>query len=95
MGELKEVAHHSELTWPEFKRDPFGYSRRFVVGYSTLTWRFFSSRNVAIATSTALMVVLGFVITFIVVGRQKSQALLAHTDKDLIIEQAFDQRVSR
>ncbi|HUQ32836.1 MAG TPA: hypothetical protein VM095_12025, partial [Pyrinomonadaceae bacterium] len=22
MGELKEVAQHSELTWPEFKRDP-------------------------------------------------------------------------
>ncbi|HWT00291.1 MAG TPA: hypothetical protein VN256_08590, partial [Pyrinomonadaceae bacterium] len=24
--ELKQVAHSSELTWPEFKRDPFGYS---------------------------------------------------------------------
>ncbi|MDT4895255.1 MAG: hypothetical protein QOH25_332, partial [Acidobacteriota bacterium] len=41
MGELKEVAHHSELTWPEFKRDPLGYSKRFVVGYSSLVWRFF------------------------------------------------------
>ncbi|HEY0377901.1 MAG TPA: hypothetical protein VGC87_13345, partial [Pyrinomonadaceae bacterium] len=30
-GELREVAHNSELTWPEFKRDPFGYSKRFVV----------------------------------------------------------------
>src|SRR5688500_3014223 len=39
MDELKEVAHHSELTWPEFKRDPFGYSKRFVSGYSLLVWR--------------------------------------------------------
>ena len=25
---LKEVAHESELTWPEFKRDPFGFTKR-------------------------------------------------------------------
>src|SRR6185436_5276065 len=30
---IKEVAHESELTWPEFKRDPFGFSKRMVVGY--------------------------------------------------------------
>src|SRR5688572_20033107 len=30
---LKGVAHESELTWPEFKRDPFGFSKRMVVGY--------------------------------------------------------------
>ncbi|MDT5063677.1 MAG: hypothetical protein QOH63_4136, partial [Acidobacteriota bacterium] len=33
MDKLKVVAHNSELTWPEFKRDPFGYSGRFVKGY--------------------------------------------------------------
>ncbi|HVQ37337.1 MAG TPA: hypothetical protein VMS31_07385, partial [Pyrinomonadaceae bacterium] len=32
-GALKEVAHESELTWPEFKRDPFGFTKRMVVGY--------------------------------------------------------------
>jgi TonB family protein len=90
MTELKEVAHHSELTWPEFKRDPFGYSRRFIVGYSTLVWRFFSSRNVAIATSTALAVVLGFVIVFVVVGRQQSKNALALKENDLIIEQLIN-----
>ena len=90
MSELKEVAHHSELTWPEFKRDPFGYSKRFVVGYSTLVWRFFSSRNVAIATSTALAVVLGFVIAFVVVGRSQSQAALAKAENDLIVEQLIN-----
>jgi TonB family protein len=90
MTELKEVAHHSELTWPEFKRDPFGYSKRFIVGYSSLVWRFFSSRNVAIATSTALAVVLGFVIVFVVVGRAKDDDQLTRTDPDLIVEQLIN-----
>lgn len=90
MTELKEVAHHSELTWPEFKRDPFNYSKRFVTGYSSLVWRFFSTRNVAIATSTALAVVLGFVIVFVVVGRAKSDDQLAKTDPDLVVEQLIN-----
>ena len=90
MTELKEVAHHSELTWPEFKRDPFGYSRRLVTGYSSLVWRFFSSRNVAIATSTALAVVLGFVIVFVVVGRAKEDEQLSKNDPDLVIEQLIN-----
>src|ERR1044072_246062 len=67
--ELKQVAHNSELTWPEFKRDPVGYSKRFVVGYGTLVGRFFSQRNVAIGSSAALLLVLTFIISFIVYGR--------------------------
>ncbi|HEX8920657.1 MAG TPA: hypothetical protein VF766_04230 [Pyrinomonadaceae bacterium] len=90
MTELKEVAHYSELTWPEFKRDPFGYSKRFVVGYSALVWRFFSSRNVAIATSTALALVLGFVIVFVAVGRARSGETLAQARPDLMVEQFID-----
>jgi TonB family protein len=90
MTELKEVAHHSELTWPEFKRDPFGYSKRFIVGYSSLVWRFFSSRNVAIATSTALAVVLGFIIVFVVVGRAKEDERNAQSDPDLVVEQLIN-----
>ncbi|MDT4969233.1 MAG: periplasmic protein TonB [Acidobacteriota bacterium] len=86
MGELKEVAHNSELTWPEFKRDPFGYSGRFIKGYSSLVWRFFSSKNVAIATSTALLVVLSVVIIFVVTGRNRA-AEMAQMNKDLVLEQ--------
>src|SRR5262245_35905264 len=26
--EVKDVAHEYELTWPEFKRDPFGFTKR-------------------------------------------------------------------
>ncbi|HEV7375762.1 MAG TPA: energy transducer TonB [Pyrinomonadaceae bacterium] len=86
MDKLKVVAHNSELTWPEFKRDPFGYSGRFVKGYSSLVWRFFSSRNVAIATSAALLVVLSAAIAVIVTGRN-NEAAQAKLDKDLMVEE--------
>jgi TonB family protein len=89
MSELKVVAHQSELTWPEFKRDPFGYSKRFVSGYSSLVWRFFSTRNVAIATSTALLLMLTFIVAFVVVGRRKP-AVVASADPDLIVEQLIN-----
>jgi TonB family protein len=85
VDKLKVVAHESELTWPEFKRDPFGYSGRFVKAYSLLLWKFFSSRNVAIAVSTALLVVLSAAIAIIVTGRNnEAQAKL---EKDLLVEQ--------
>jgi TonB family protein len=86
MDKLKVVAQNSELTWPEFKRDPFGYSGRFIKGYSSLVWRFFSSRNVAIATSAALLVVLSATIAVIVTGRN-NEAAQAKLDKDLLVEQ--------
>jgi TonB family protein len=86
MDKLKVVAQNSELTWPEFKRDPFGYSGRFVKGYSSLLWRFFSSRNVAIAVSTALLVVLSAAIAIIVTGRNNAAAQ-AKLENDLLVEQ--------
>ncbi len=88
LDELKEVAHNSELTWPEFKRDPFGYSKRFVTGYGSLVWRFFSRKEVAIATSTALLIVLTAAIGFVVYGRYaERRAALEQRDSDLIVEQ--------
>ncbi len=88
MGELKQVAHNSELTWPEFKRDPFGYSKRFITGYGSLIGRFFSQRNVAIATSAALLVVLTASIGFVVYGRYlEKRAALVQNENDLIVEQ--------
>jgi TonB family protein len=86
--ELKQVAHNSELTWPEFKRDPAGYSKRFVVGYGSLVGRFFSQRNVAIGSSAALLLVLTFIISFIVYGRYvERRAALAQKESDLVVEQ--------
>lgn len=48
-GELGNVAHNYQLTWPEFKRDPFGFTKRSLQGYGKMVGRFFSSRDVVIA----------------------------------------------
>lgn len=45
--ELGEVRHEYELTWPEFKKDPAGFSKRMAVGYGTMLRRFFKQPYVA------------------------------------------------
>ncbi|HET6862780.1 MAG TPA: hypothetical protein VFH91_07020, partial [Pyrinomonadaceae bacterium] len=47
--EVRDVAHEYELTWPEFKRDPFGFTKRTFVGYSQMLRKFLSNRNVVLA----------------------------------------------
>lgn len=59
---LKEVAHESELTWPEFKRDPFGFTKRMAVGYSQAGWRGLSQPNVATGVLSALFLVMTLVL---------------------------------
>ena len=53
--ELRGVASESQLTWPEFKRDPFGFSKRLITGYGRMAGGFFSRPNVAIALITSLL----------------------------------------
>src|SRR5947209_9583572 len=59
--ELKEVAHDAELTWPEFRRDPLGFTKRSASAYGRAAWKFFSQRNVAVAVMTAFVVVFGLI----------------------------------
>src|ERR1700755_1470005 len=40
--EVKAVAHDAELTWPEFKSDPVGFTRRSVAAYGNAGWKFVS-----------------------------------------------------
>lgn len=54
-AEMRNVAHESQLTYPEFKRDPAGYSKRFVAGYGTLAWRSMSRPNVALSAMAAIL----------------------------------------
>ena len=59
---LGEVAHNYQLTWPEFKRDPFGFMKRSVQGYGAMAGKFFASRDVVIAmllSVTAMVVLIG------------------------------------
>ncbi len=48
-SELGGVAEDYRLTWPEFKRDPFGFVGRSIRGYGQMIGRFFGSRDVTIA----------------------------------------------
>jgi TonB family protein len=55
VGELRGVAHNYQLSWPEFKRDPFGFVKRSFQGYGAMVGRFFSSRDAVIATLLSLV----------------------------------------
>ncbi|MBA3241928.1 MAG: energy transducer TonB, partial [Acidobacteria bacterium] len=55
--ELKSVAHESQLTWPELKRDPLGFTRRSATAYTRAGWKFFSQRNVALAAFASFLFV--------------------------------------
>lgn len=87
VNELKEVAHHSELTWPEFKRDPFGYTGRFFKGYGSLFWKFISSRNVAIGVTAGFLVVMTAILLMVIAEKRGSQQELAQqAPPDMILE---------
>lgn len=70
---LKEVAHESELTWPEFKRDPFGFTKRMAFGYSQAGWRGLSQPNVATGVVSALFVVMTVVLAVFWIDRVQTR----------------------
>lgn len=47
--ELGNVAHNYQLTWPEFKRDPFGFVKRSIQGYGQMAGKFFGKRDAMLA----------------------------------------------
>ncbi len=53
--ELRGVAHEYELTWPELKRDPAGFTKRMAVGYGAMTKRFFAQPYVTLATLSGIL----------------------------------------
>src|SRR5579885_570745 len=53
--QLKSVAEDAGLTWPEFKRDPVGFTRRSFGAYGQAGLTFFSQRNVALATFSSFL----------------------------------------
>jgi TonB family protein len=63
-GELGGVAHNYQLTWPEFKRDPFGFVKRSIQGYGQMAGSFFGSRDIVIAmlfSFVAIAAIIGMV----------------------------------
>jgi TonB family protein len=59
--ELKDTAHQYELTWPEFKRDPFGFTKRAFVGYSQKFRQFLGKPNVLVAMGAAVLGIVALV----------------------------------
>src|SRR5215212_6828848 len=60
--ELKSVGHDAELTWPEFKRDPVGFTKRSAKAYGAAGAKFLKQDN------TVPAVVAPFIVAVIVAG---------------------------
>jgi TonB family protein len=71
-GELGNVAHNYQLTWPEFKRDPFGFVKRTAQGYGQMVGRFFRNRDVIIASFIALVAMAAVVAMVFFLDRTQS-----------------------
>jgi TonB family protein len=59
--EVSDVAHEYQLTWPEFKRDPFGFTKRSLVGYGQMAAKFFGNRNVLAGLIVAVVAMVALV----------------------------------
>ncbi|HWW77271.1 MAG TPA: hypothetical protein VNZ44_17845, partial [Pyrinomonadaceae bacterium] len=55
--EVRATAARAGLTWPEFRRDPVGFTRRSFEAYGRAGLDFFSQRNVAAASASAFLFV--------------------------------------
>ena len=63
-SEIGGVAHEYQLTWPEFKRDPFGFVGRSIQGYGRMVGGFFGNRNILVAmlfSFVAIAAIIGMV----------------------------------
>src|SRR6266404_6070625 len=70
--EVSDVSHEYQLTWPEFKRDPFGFTKRTVIGYGTMMRRFLGNRNILLAMGVAVLAMLGLVAAVALLDRSQS-----------------------
>jgi TonB family protein len=70
--EIKDVSHEYELTWPEFKRDPFGFTKRTFVGYGQMFIKFLRKPNVLLAMGAAFLGMLGLVGAVMLMDRTQS-----------------------
>lgn len=67
--EVRDVAHEYELTWPEFKRDPFGFTKRTFIGYGQMFKKFLGKPNVMVAMGASFLAMLALVGAVILMDR--------------------------
>jgi TonB family protein len=74
--EIKDTAREYELTWPEFKRDPFGFTKRAFVGYGQRIGKFLGNKNVLLAMGASVLAMFALVgaVAFIDRSQQSSKA---------------------
>ena len=70
--EFKDVARESQLTWPEFKRDPFGFTKRTFVGYGQMLVKFLRKPNVLLAVGAGFLAMLALVGAVMLMDRAQS-----------------------
>src|ERR1051326_3125884 len=70
--ELGNVAHNYQLTWPEFKRDPFGFVKRSIQGYGSMVGRFFRKRDAVLAILVAFGAIAALVGILAIIDRTQS-----------------------
>ena len=70
--ELSDVAHQYQLTWPEFKRDPFGFTKRTFVGYGQMFLKFLRKPNVLLAMGAAFLGMIALVGAVMLMDRTQS-----------------------
>ena len=73
--EIRDVAHEYQLTWPEFKRDPFGFTKRTIVGYGGMLRKFLGNRNVLIAMGCAVLAMIALVGAVALIDRSRSSGI--------------------
>jgi TonB family protein len=67
--QLRQIAHESELTWPEFKLAPVRFSFRLVKGYSHSAISVLKSPNVAVAITSAMLLVVSILLSIVLIER--------------------------
>lgn len=73
--ELKDTAHQYQLTWPEFKRDPFGFTKRTFVGYGGMLRKFLGKPNVLVAMGAAMLGMIALVGAVALMDRSQSSGV--------------------
>jgi TonB family protein len=69
---LGGVAHNYQLTWPEFKRDPFGFVKRSVQGYGQMAGSFFARRDAVIGIVISLVALAAVVAVIFFIDRTQA-----------------------
>ena len=73
--ELKDVARQNQLTRAEFKRDPFGFTKRAFTGYGQSFVQFLRKPNVLVAMGAAFLAMVALVGAVMLMDRSQSSGV--------------------